>query len=121
MQTIRLPFYAHQRTLLFVHQATFPQDVVLENFTPNGVAPSANKRHRVGSMEMCSECGLVSPPLGDQETAGERIVHGRVIGKISVALPRSHSEVLKILNKLGDRRGIDLDIAGNNQHQGFPW
>ena len=90
MQTIRLPLYAHRRTLLLVHKGTFPQDVVLENFTPNGVAPSANERHRVGSMEMCSECGLVSPPLGDQEAAGKRIVHGRVIGKISVALPRSY-------------------------------
>jgi hypothetical protein len=40
-------------------------------------------------MEMCSECGLVSPPLGDHEATGVRIVHSRVIGKVSVPLPDS--------------------------------
>ena len=86
---IQPPLYALRRIWLLVRQATFAQDVVLENLTPNGIAPSINERDRVGSMEMCSECGLVSPPLGDHEATGVRIVHSRVIGKVSVPLPDS--------------------------------
>jgi hypothetical protein len=102
-----------------LHKLSFVGSVVFPDVTPHSILPSADKRQRVGGIEVSTEGGLICPTFHDQKSSCLWIIHCGVIGYVSDTLSRGDGKHFKVTKKLRQVRGLKVHVPGYYEHDIF--